>query len=121
MISHVSIATIYVSDQDRALAFYTEKLGFELVQDVNFGPSQRWVQVRPPGAETDIVLYTPDGQEDRIGTFAGIVFTADDVEKTYEELAARGVEFTQKPTKEPWGGTQALFKDPDGNTYSLHS
>lgn len=73
-----------------------------------------------PGAETGVVLFTADVQEDRIGTFSNISFTADNVERTYEDLNARGVEFQQKPKKEPWG-TSAIFKDPDGNIFVLSS
>ena len=67
-----------------------------------------------------VVLFTPPGHEDRIGTFSGISFVCDDVEKTHTELAKRGVEFTQVPKKESWG-TSAIFKDIDGNTFVLSS
>jgi predicted enzyme related to lactoylglutathione lyase len=64
------------------------------------------------------VLFTPDDQKDRVGTFSNIVFTCDDIQRTYEELRAKGVEFTEAPTQEFWGWW-AVFKDPDGNTYGL--
>ena len=66
------------------------------------------------------VLFTPDGHEDRIGTFQGISFMTDDVEKTYAELKKRGVEFSAGPTKQEWG-TYAIFKDVDGNQFVLGS
>jgi predicted enzyme related to lactoylglutathione lyase len=65
-------------------------------------------------------LYTPPGQENRIGTFSNIGFFADDIEKTCQKLAERGVEFQQPPKKESWG-TSAIFKDLDGNTFALSS
>ncbi len=84
------------------------------------GEDARWLELTPPGAETHVVLFTPPGQEDHIGTFANLVFTAADVMATYEELTARGVEFTEVPAKQPWGGLMGQFKDIDGNIFVLH-
>jgi len=120
MIKAIKFAGVPVRDQDRALAFYTQKLGFAVATDQPFGGGQRWIELRIPGAETRLVLFTPPGHEDRIGTFTSLSFVADDVEKTYTELAARGVEFTAPPKKERWG-TSAMFKDPDGNSFVLSS
>jgi len=119
MITHIKFVSVYVSDQLRALDFFTNKLGFDVLTNVAFG-EQRWVEIAPPGAQTGLTLFTPPGMEDRIGTFAPFVFTCEDVRATYEELRARGVEFTQEPKQESWG-VSALFKDPDGNTYLLSS
>jgi len=118
MINGLKLASIPVRDQDRALAFYTRTLGFELATDAAFGPGQRWIELKVPGATTKLVLYTPQGQEDRIGTFSNLVFASDDVEATYEELRRRGVEFVQPPRKESWG-TGAVFKDSEGNSFAL--
>ncbi len=120
MIKAIKFVGIPVRNQDDALAFYTEKLGFVIVTDQDFDGKQRWIELRIPGAETRIVLFTPAGQEDRIGTFASVSFIADNVEKTYAELRAKGVEFTGPPRKEDWG-TSAIFKDADGNTFVLGS
>jgi predicted enzyme related to lactoylglutathione lyase len=117
MIKNIKFASIPVRDQDKALAFYTEKLGFEILTDQPLGP-QRWIELKIPGAQTGVVLFTPPGHESRIGSFSGISFTCDDVEKTYQELVLRGVEFEQAPKKESWG-TSAIFKDPDGNSFVL--
>lgn len=119
MIKSVKFVSIPVRDQDRALEFYTAKLGFTVVTDQPFG-DQRWIELRIPGAETGVVLFTPPGQEDRIGGFMNLAFTSADVRKTWEELSARGVEFAQEPRTEHWG-TSAIFKDPDGNTFVLSS
>lgn len=119
MIKAVKFVSVPTRDQDRALAFYVEKLGFRVVTDQPFG-EQRWIELRVPGAETGVVLFTPQGHEERIGGFMNMAFVADDVSKTYEELSARGVEFVQPPKTEHWG-TSAIFKDPDGNTFVLSS
>jgi predicted enzyme related to lactoylglutathione lyase len=119
MIKAVKFISIPTRDQDRALAFYTGPLGFRVVTDQPFG-EQRWIELRIPGAETGFVLFTPPGHEDRIGGFMNLSLASDDVQKTYDELSARGVEFTQPPRTEPWG-TSALFKDADGNQFVLSS
>jgi predicted enzyme related to lactoylglutathione lyase len=120
MIKSVKFVSIPVRDQDRALEFYTQKLGFQIMTDQPFGDGRRWIELRIPGADTEVVLFTPPGQEDRIGSFTGISFTTDGVEKTYDDLKGRGVEFIQPPKKEAWG-TSAIFKDPDGNAFVLSS
>lgn len=120
MIKGIKFASVPVSDQDRALAFYTEKLGFVVATDQPFDGNQRWIELRIPGAETRVVLFTPDGQKDRIGTFSAISFMTDDVARTYDELTRRGVEFAGPPQSAEWG-SHAIFKDPDGNSFVLSS
>src|SRR5882724_8884903 len=117
MIKSMKFAGVPVRDQDRALAFYTEKLGFEILTDQPLG-AQRWIELKIPGAQTGVVLFTPPGHEDRIGTFTSISFACDDVEKTHAELSARGVQFRQPPKKESWG-TSAIFEDSEGNVFVL--
>jgi catechol 2,3-dioxygenase-like lactoylglutathione lyase family enzyme len=122
MLTRVRSVGIYVADQQRALEFFTEVLGCELVVDEAMGPdpeSPRWIEVRVPGDDTLLVLFTPDGQQDRVGTFSNVLFHCDDMQATYEELSARGVTFTTKPELAPWGRWWAAFQDPDGNTYGL--
>lgn len=65
-----------------------------------------------------LALFTPPEHESRIGTFQGVSFVVDDVEKTHRELTERGVEFNQSPQKESWG-TSAIFKDQDGNSFVI--
>jgi catechol 2,3-dioxygenase-like lactoylglutathione lyase family enzyme len=120
MFKRIKFVGIPVSDQDRALAFWREKLGFQVVTDQPMGPGLRWIELRIPGAQTGIALFTPPGHEDRIGTFTSLSFGCDDVMRVYRELVEKGVEFAQPPKKESWG-TSAIFKDPDGNSFVLGS
>ena len=118
MIKRVKTVGVNVRDQQRALDFFVNKLGFEKRADEPMGPDARWLEVAPPGAETGLALWTPPQLQDRIGTFSQVVFKCDDVNATYEELRKRGVTFTQEPKDQP-GGVMALFVDPDGNTFVL--
>jgi predicted enzyme related to lactoylglutathione lyase len=120
MITQLKFVGIPTRDQTRALKFYTEQLGFEVSTDQPFDDKQRWIELRIANAATRVVLFTPEGHESRIGTFFNGAFACDNVEKTYDALVARGVEFTSAPKKEPWG-TFATFKDPDGNQFVLSS
>jgi len=120
MIEGVKFVSIPVRDQERSLQFYTEKLGFLIMTNHAMNEKQRWIELGIPGAETRVVLFTPDGHEDRIGTFSTASFYCDNVERTYEALLARGVEFAAPPRKEPWGSF-VTFKDVDGNQFVLSS
>ena len=120
MIKAVKFVSIAVKDQSQALDFYTQKLGFQILTDQPMGEGQRWLELGIPGGETKVVLFTPPGHETRIGTFSNITFMSDNVEKTYHELSARGVNFERPPKKEQWG-TSAMFKDLDGNIFLLSS
>jgi uncharacterized glyoxalase superfamily protein PhnB len=130
----ISTAQLWVHDQDEALAFYTDKLGFEVRADVTvpeFG-NFRWLTVGPPDQEdVTLVLMAIPGQpvmDDETAEqvrslmgkgFAGTVFfTTDDCQASYEELAARGVEFTEEPEARPYG-IDAGFRDPSGNRFRL--
>jgi catechol 2,3-dioxygenase-like lactoylglutathione lyase family enzyme len=93
MIKRIKFLGIPVRDQDRALAFYTEKLGFRILTDQQFSEKQRWIELSIPGADTGIVLFTPEGHEDRIGTFVHTSWEVDNIETTFSDLQAKGVEF----------------------------
>lgn len=119
MIRGVKFAAIPVTDQERALAFYTEKLGFRLVTDQPYDDEQRWIELGIPGADTRIVLFR-FGEGLKPGSQMNVAFWADDVEATAREMKAKGVEFVMEPKREEWG-TAAAFKDTDGNTFVLSS
>jgi predicted enzyme related to lactoylglutathione lyase len=119
MMKKIKFVGIPVRDQDKALEFWTKRVGLQVATDQPMGEGgQRWIELKIPGAQTGLVLFTPDGHEDRIGTFHNMSWDVDDVEKTYAELKERGVEFVQPPKKEPWG-TSAIFKDVDGNMFVM--
>jgi predicted enzyme related to lactoylglutathione lyase len=118
MIKQIKFVSIPVRDQNRALNFYTEKLGLTMITDQPFDGKQRWIELRIPKAETRIVLFTPDGMENRVGSYTGISLDCDDLGKTYAELIARGVEFDGPPQRQPWGN-YAKFSDSEGNSFVL--
>ena len=120
MITRIKFVAIPVSDQERALRFYTEQVGFALISDQPFGEGMRWIELEPPGAETRVVLFTADAHRLLIGTPSNVTFGTDDVKQTYADMKERGVEFTGPPTEQPWG-TFAQFRDPDGNSFILSS
>jgi predicted enzyme related to lactoylglutathione lyase len=120
MIKRIKFLGIPVRDQDRALRFYTEKLGLRILTDQEFSDTQRWIELSIPGAETGVALFTPEGQQDRVGTFVNTSWEVDDVQKRYEELLGKGVEFAGPPQKQPWG-TSAILRDSEGNQIVLSS
>jgi predicted enzyme related to lactoylglutathione lyase len=120
MIKHIKFISIPVLDQKRALDFYTEKLGFTIITDQPFDAKQRWIELRIPKAETRVALFTPEGHENRIGSFTGVSLDCDEVEETHRELSARGVKFDGLPEKKPWG-VFATFADSEGNSFVLSS
>jgi catechol 2,3-dioxygenase-like lactoylglutathione lyase family enzyme len=120
MIRGIKFVSIPVRDQDVSLRFFTEKLGLKVATDQPFSATQRWIELMIPGAETRLVLFTPDGFEDRIGGFQPISFWCNDVFATAKAMREQGVDFAKEPKKENWG-TSAVFKDPDGNQFVLSS
>jgi predicted enzyme related to lactoylglutathione lyase len=120
MITHVKFISIPTRDQDRALAFWTEKVGLRLMTDQPFSDTQRWIELKIADSDTGLVLFTPEGHEDRIGGFVNTSLACDDVQATWRQMSERGVEFVSPPQKQPWGEF-AIFKDPDGNQFVLGS
>jgi catechol 2,3-dioxygenase-like lactoylglutathione lyase family enzyme len=130
MISHLQMVTIYVSDLGRARDFYVQKLGFVEVAEFD-DDANHLVWLMPPAAReaehaTQIALYAPaDKGDSRIGAVSGMVFTADDIEATYEALKENGVHFTLDLVRHPYGDgigdQEARFVDPDGNEFLLHT
>ena len=117
MITNINFVSIPTRDQERALKFWTEIIGCKVQTDQPLG-AQRWIELSIGSSQTRLVLFLQEGHEDRVGTFFNGSLGCDDVEATYRQLSARGVEFTRPPKKEAWG-TSAMFKDPEGNQFVL--
>jgi predicted enzyme related to lactoylglutathione lyase len=119
---YISVVTLFVRDVDRAIDFYTKKLGWEKTMDEPMGPDMRWVTVAPRGATTSFTLSTgiPGDSENSAGGMSGVILEVDDVFKTCEQLKKAGVEFPDGPRTEPWGAW-AMFEDSEGNVHGLHS
>ena len=98
MFKRIKFTTVYVEDQERALEFYTAKLGLKVFTDQPMGES-RWIELQIPGAETRVVLWKR--KDHTPGDMPAVVFVSANVGKTYEELKGREVEFVQPPTKQP--------------------
>jgi catechol 2,3-dioxygenase-like lactoylglutathione lyase family enzyme len=133
MLKQLTHVQVWVNDQDEALAFYTEKLGMELREDVTLPEmgNFRWLSVGIPGQDVAITLMDIPGPpvfdeatRDQIrsllakGASGGLFFGTDDAQATYEELKSRGVEFTQEPTEQPYG-IDAGFRDSSGNHFRV--
>lgn len=132
MITKMSHVLIWVKNQQEALEFYRDKLGFEVDTDAEMGPGFRWLTMRiksQPGFE--IILAEPKAgmmldEESAAqlralidkGVLGGGVFDTDDIYQTYEELKTRGVEFKGPPSVQPWG-TATVVKDNSGNWFSI--
>ena len=120
MIEGVSKVVIEVDDQTRALAFWTQQLGFELLQDTPYG-EERWVEVRTPDKRLTLVLsprrVDRSSATDTLPT-SNVFFYCDDLATTYEELRLRGVEFQQPPVELSFGWW-SVFKDHEGNRFAL--
>src|SRR5471030_3106741 len=131
MITKMTHVNIYVLNQESALDFYTNKFGLKVITDVPMSKDTRWLTVgtpEQPGFEINLTPITEDlfpketaealRELVKKGTFGVGIFTCNDIFATYEELKAKGVEFTKPPKKEFYG-TEALFKDDSGNWFSL--
>ena len=133
MLKQLTHVQVWVQDQDEALAFYTEKLGMEVREDVTVPEmgNFRWLSVGVPGQDVAITLMAIPGppvfeEETRAqiqallskGASGGLFFSTDDAQETYEELRSRGVEFTQEPTQQPYG-IDAGLRDSSGNHMRL--
>jgi catechol 2,3-dioxygenase-like lactoylglutathione lyase family enzyme len=130
MITSNNLSSVFVLDQDRALEFYTGVLGLEVGADVDFG-AMRWLTVRVPGSDREILLERPgppahdDATAEKIrelvtvGAGGGwLAFTTDDVAEMFDEVVAAGVDVTQEPTEQPYG-TDFAIRDPFGNAIRI--
>jgi lactoylglutathione lyase len=114
-ITDVRTIGVNVSDQDKALAFYTEMLGFEKRLDAPISPTMRWIEVAPPGADTSIALNATEDATD-VGTDTGIRFTVPDAAAEHTSMRARGVGVGELLR---WQDVPPMFAfdDPDGNRF----
>lgn len=121
MLKFVKFTELAVADQDRAIGFYTEKLGLEVVQDAPYQDGWRWVELAIPGAQTRVLL-TRQPENYKTG-MPRLVLVVDDVERTFEALTNKGVEFTQAPIPAPWNPAEifAQLQDSEGNLVVLGS
>ncbi len=117
MFTKVGTIGVGVSDQDKALDFYVNKLGFEKFRDEPMSPTERWIEVAPAGAQTHIMLGLR-GQSGGNTGFTSYILHTDNIEETCETLKARGVNISQELSSEPWG-KWAQFTDPDGNEFGI--
>jgi uncharacterized glyoxalase superfamily protein PhnB len=124
VITNPRFVALYVTDQDRAVEFWSKKVGFDVQLDVPYeeGSSVRWIEVKPPKGDTYLVLSIPqEGEENRLGGFSNVWFQCDDLDATFKDLKSKGVEFPVEPENAPWDPSSrwAQFSDPDGNLYGL--
>ena len=119
---YISVVTLYVKNIDRAIDFYTKKLGWDKTMDAPMGEGSRWVTVAPPGGKTAFTLAKgfPKRSSDKVSGFSGVIIEVDDVYQTHKQFKKVDIEFTEGPRSEPWGGW-AMFKDSEGNLHGLHS
>jgi len=118
MIDKIATAAVYVDDQDKALDFWTKKVGFIVHREQAMGPLARWIELGPNGAATCLVIYPKAMMEDWQLRRPSIIFSCSNVQFTYEQLHKRGVKFSQKPKKMAWGPF-AMFLDTEDNWYGL--
>lgn len=121
---HIGHVALVVRDYDEAIAFYVDRLGFECVEDTDLGGGKRWVLVRPPGAQTALLLAraVTKTQATRIGDQTGgrvfLFLHTDDFERDHARMLAAGVRFLEAPRREPYG-IVAVFEDLYGNRWDL--
>jgi catechol 2,3-dioxygenase-like lactoylglutathione lyase family enzyme len=109
---------IFVSDWSRALEFYAETLGMPVAFA---NEAMGWAELATEGSHLALERAAPDDAESRelVGRFLGVSLQVPDVAAAYTELRSRGVDFVEPPERQPWGGTLAHFRDPDGNVLTL--
>ncbi len=118
MITNIDAISVVVADQDAALAYYHDTLGFDVRMDDVMSNGMRFLMVAPPQGQSGMVLFPASGETQPGGSF-GTVFATADCRATHAELSSKGVNFIEEPTEQDWGGIQAQFLDPDGNHFIL--
>ena len=123
MITNVRKIVLPVDDEGRAAEFWTSRLGFEVVCDQSYGNGQRWLEIAPPDGSIALILSRRPADEARRTVpeqlpHSPVFFNTDDIQKTYEELSARGVRCPAPPVRMPFGWW-AMFEDHEGTRYAL--
>ena len=125
MTQQLANIALLVNDYDEAIAWYTQVLGFTLLQDVDLGDGKRWVRVAPPGATGTALLLAQAATEaqrsrvgDQVGGRVGFFLHTDDFVRDHAAMSERGVRFAEEPRHEPYG-TVAVFVDLYGNRWDL--
>lgn len=118
MITKMRYASVTVTDIDQAMDFYVGKLGFHVVIQMPLPGNNQFVMVAPPEGGANLVFSLPFSGRPHAPS-ASISFETADINATHAELASKGVEFTRAPIKTPWGGMEAAFIDPFGNSFLL--
>lgn len=130
MISHLQMVTVFVTDLDRAVDFYVNQLGFIKTWSFDGGENDQLIWVAPKEWRdnkrlTQIALSLARPDDPRVGAVSGVVFSAENIQSTYNELKAKGVTFTLDLIRHPYGegdgDQEARFIDPDGNEFLLHT
>jgi lactoylglutathione lyase len=120
MITHIGTVAVYVTNQEKALRFWIDKVGFELKSERPMTESVRWFEVGPKGADSALVLYPKALMDDWESRKPSVVFVVDDIEKTCDALTRNGVTFSQHLVDMAWGRF-AAFVDTEGNEFGLRT
>ncbi len=125
MSQHIALITLVVADYDEAIAFYTQKLGFRLLEDTHLSAEKRWVRVAPPGSGGAELLLAQAANPEQVacigrqtgGRVALFLYT-DDIQRDYQRLLAEQVRIVRAPVREPYGQV-LVFSDLYGNLWDL--
>ncbi|HEX2558763.1 VOC family protein [Phenylobacterium sp.] len=119
---HIKFAHLPVADQERALAFWRDRLGLEVALDQSYGGGWRWIELSIPGAQTRL-LFTERAADAPKSEQPSLILVVDDVDAEAAALKARGVAFVEEPRAAPWspGERYAMFEDSEGNRVLISS
>ena len=119
VITGIASASVFVKDQQESLNFWVEKVGFEVICDLQLESNFRWVEIAPRSSDSSINLYPKSliSKKDLL-PMPALVFRTNDIQSTFKDLKARGVTFSRNPLKSILG-IHAMFKDVDGNEFLI--
>ncbi|MEW5958457.1 MAG: VOC family protein [Chloroflexota bacterium] len=118
MITKIATAAVYMEDQEQAIHFWVEPVGFHIHREETMRPNVKWIEVGPARAESRLVIYPKAMMKDWAEQKPSLVFECQDIQQTYQDMTRRGVQFTQEPKDMAWSWF-AIFVDPEGNGYGL--